>query len=112
MQVIFRLINCPGSLQITTTSESTITHTTAISPGETPTFPKSELPRSSVKSVQRTIPFGSNVQSATRVSVMNGQATSQSFFDRDTGGVSNRIIVGVGIGLGVPVLILVVAVLL
>lgn len=42
------LVNCPASLQITTTSESTVTHTTAISPGETPIIPKFKLPRSSV----------------------------------------------------------------
>jgi hypothetical protein len=56
--------------------------------------------------------LGSNVQSATSISATNGPSTSRPFFDRDTGGVSNRVIVGVSIGLGVPMLILVVAVLL
>ncbi|KAI1335505.1 hypothetical protein F5Y15DRAFT_428188 [Xylariaceae sp. FL0016] len=98
------LINCPVSLQTTTTFEATLT--TSVPSGNTPTFPQSVM-----TTVASTIPFGTNVKDLKATSgtptsfVPNPTHHANNFLNGETGGVSNKIIIGVGIGLGVPVLL-------
>ncbi|KAH8898744.1 hypothetical protein GQ53DRAFT_836804 [Thozetella sp. PMI_491] len=116
------LINCPASLQITQTSSSVTSFVTAVAPGVTPTFPVF-----SVNSVPNPSPFGTNAKSAAASSgvptsydpsATTGSASASSgtansaptdgvsgFVNGETGGVSNKVILGVSIGLGVPVLL-------
>lgn len=103
--------NCPASLQETTKSTETSTLVTALPSGQKATFPES------VKdAVTSTVAFGSNVQSFTATS---GSPTSYTpppptstskdgkignVLNSKTGGVSNKVIVGVSVGVGVPVI--------
>jgi hypothetical protein len=100
------LVNCPPALQTTTQETSTLTLVTSVSSGVVPTFPASTS-----SSVTSTIPFGSNVQklatlSGTPTSYVPGpMATAHTIVDGKTGGVSNKVIIGVSVGVGIPVVI-------
>ena len=120
------LINCPVSLQKTTTFPTVRTLVTAVPSGVTPSFPATTF--NSVSSTQN---FGDQVRnlisstgaptSFTPSNTSTGfipQATKaigdagndlRSFLDGSTNGVSNKVIFGVSVGLGIPVLIALIA---
>ncbi len=101
------LVNCPVSLQ--TTSKTTITSTivTAMPSGSSATFPVTTQ-----NSVASTIAFGTNSKA---LASSSGVPTSydpsaptnkiSQIVDGSTGGVNNKIIIGVSVGVGIPVLI-------
>ncbi|GAB1316982.1 Mid2 domain-containing protein [Madurella fahalii] len=118
---------CPVHLQTTSVRTTTRTLVTAVAPGEEPTFPASV-----VLSVASPIPFGDGVRavSATSGSPVsfipppppetsrpapgggNGdddddddQDSVDEFLNGQTGGVDNKLIIGLSVGLGVPFLI-------
>lgn len=106
------LLNCPISLQITSKQTVTSTLVTSVPSGSTATFPVT-----SQTAVASTIAFGTNVKPLT-----SSSGTSTSFnpttsptsgiagvIDGKTGGVSNKIIIGVSVGVGVPVFIAIIA---
>ncbi|KAK3683014.1 hypothetical protein B0T22DRAFT_531038 [Podospora appendiculata] len=106
------LVNCPMSLQRTTVTTSTITLVTSVPSGVYATFPATTATTPVV-----TIPFGTNAKSLATLSgsptsfipppathgVFGGNATA--IFDGSTGGVSNKMIIGVSVGGGLLVLI-------
>ncbi|SPO04378.1 uncharacterized protein DNG_07063 [Cephalotrichum gorgonifer] len=113
------LVNCPVSLQSTTKSTATKTLVTAVPSGSSAAFPETIQ-----TTVSKTVAFGNGAQkilasSGSPVSYVPPPTTSapaptssgsggggaDEFFNSETGGVSNRVIIGVSIGLGVPVLI-------
>ncbi|KAH8883695.1 hypothetical protein GQ53DRAFT_830371 [Thozetella sp. PMI_491] len=110
------LINCPASLQSTTTFSTVLTFVTAVAAGVTPTFPAT-----SVASVASSIPFGSKVLSAvattgsltsyippttTQSSIPGSSSAPSGITDGETaGGVSKKLILGVSLGVGLPVLL-------
>lgn len=117
------LVNCPVSLQESTTMKSVMTLVTVVPDGVIPTFPATQM--NSVSSIPE---FGPNVHKM--VSSVSGPPTSydpsatddgflpkvseaiedvKDFLDKDTNGVSNKVILGVSLGLGIPVLIGVIA---
>jgi len=115
------LLNCPVSLQTTSKYTSTISLVTAISSGVTATFPATTK-----TSVASTIAFGEKVKSlvattgaptsytpppASSTTGGSGGATGgiAGVIDGKTGGVSNKIIIGVSIGVGVLVLLAIIA---
>lgn len=101
------LINCPASLQMTLKSTSTLTLVTSVPSGSTAVFPASTL-----NSVPSPVAFG---PSAHNLAVISGSPTSyvpgsaptassiHNTLDGSTGGVSNKVIIGVSVGIGVPV---------
>jgi hypothetical protein len=114
---------CPASLQTTTLLTSTSTHVTAVPPGVQATFPPT-----TALTVASTIPFSGKpiAMSATSgvpvsyvpppppptTSASEGGGNGvDDFFDDvgdvfkgETGGVSNKLIIGLSVGLGVPFL--------
>ncbi len=113
------LLNCPASLQTTSKYTSTISLVTAVSSGATATFPATTQ-----TSVASTIAFGVKANSlvattgaptsytpppasSTTTTGGSGGATGgiAGVIDGKTGGVSNKVIIGIGIGVGVPVLL-------
>ena len=103
------LVNCPGSLQTTLKSTSTITLVTAVPSGSTAAFPTLTL-----NSVASTVAFGPSahilavIEGSPRsymppASPTPGGATPHNIISGSTGGVPNRVIIGVSVGLGVPV---------
>jgi hypothetical protein len=111
------LINCPGSLQTTLKSTSTVTFVVSVPPGST-----AAQPTLTQNSVPTTIAFGSEART---LPVMSGSPTSyvpspsstvhipgplptgpslQNFVQGTTRGVSKKIILGVSLGFGVPVI--------
>ncbi|KAL2128585.1 hypothetical protein VTI74DRAFT_8998 [Chaetomium olivicolor] len=119
------MVVCPASLQTTTIQTTTKTMTTAVSRGVTPTFPES-----TALTVASTIPFGRKVNkldatsgtptsyvppppTTSTSSAADGKKTDGGIIDDigevingSTGGVSNKLIIGLSVGLGVPVLAL------
>lgn len=103
------VIHCPAAQQITTTFLSVSSYVTAVASGVIPTFP-TQL--TSLPSVSSIVAFGTNVKSVAGVS---GVPTSfdpsaitneaQNILNGQTGGVSNKLILGLALGLGVPFLI-------
>lgn len=118
------LTNCPASLQKTTKVVSTKTLVTAVPSGSTAAFPTSTH-----SVVASPVPFGTNVKS---VVATTGSPASyvppKETDDSDgsgkpsesgeaeplgkTGGVDNRVIIGVSVGVGVPVIAAIVAALM
>lgn len=111
------LLNCPVSLQTTTKSTTTKTLVTAVPDGEEAVFPESIQ-----STVPSTVPFGDGARKLVSVSGSPasyvppppsstgfGDDSDGGFFDKETGGVSNKVIIGVSIGIGVPALIAAVA---
>lgn len=115
--------NCPASLQSTTILTTTKTLVTAVPKGEKATFPPS-----TALSVTSTIPFGKEVNKLTATSgvpvsyvppppppppettVKNEGGDKGDIGDQitdvwnsETGGVSNKLIIGLSVGLGVPI---------
>lgn len=105
------LVNCPGSLQTTLKSTSTITLVTSVPSGSTAAFPTLTL-----NSVTSTVAFGLG---AHNLAVISGSPTSyvpttssssptgsapHNIINGSTGGVSNKVIIGVSVGVGVPVI--------
>jgi hypothetical protein len=114
---------CPASLQTTTLLTSTLTRVTAVPPGVEATFPAS-----TALAVASTIPFkgepiAMSATSGVPVSYVppppppttsaseGGGNGVDDFFDDvgdvfkgETGGVSNKLIIGLSVGLGVPFL--------
>lgn len=103
------LVNCPPSLQYTTSYKRTLTTDVTVQSGSSPTFPAGTY-----ASVTSAIPFGTNVR---RLAATSGSPTSYvpkssststgkvSVLDNSTDGVSNKLIIGLCVGLGVPFLI-------
>ena len=127
------LAACPQSLQTTSLRTETKTLVTAVPPGVTPTFPAS-----TALTVASTIPFGKQVN---KLAATSGAPVSYvpppplpsssarpsgkgdkgwggdvlddvgEVFNGQTGGVSNKLIIGLSVGLGVPVVAAVIAAL-
>ena len=127
------LTACPQSLQTTSLRTETQTLVTAVPPGVTPTFPAS-----TALSVASTIPFGKQVN---KLAATSGVPVSYvpppppptstarpsgdgdkgwggdvlddvgEVFNGQTGGVSNKLIIGLSVGLGVPIVAAVIAAL-
>ncbi|KAL2194248.1 hypothetical protein P885DRAFT_43434 [Corynascus similis CBS 632.67] len=114
---------CPQSLQTTTVLTMTKTYVVTVEPDADPTFPTP-----TADTVASTIPFGKNVNrvaatsgaprsyvpppppkssSSTRTAGNNGGGgvldDIGDVFDGETGGVSNKLIIGLSVGLGVPI---------
>lgn len=118
--------NCPNSLQITTQTTETRTLSTVVPSGKEVKWPETLGITDSVTSTRG---FGDNVQSFTATSGSptsytppptptskndggdGGDANSESakVLNGKTGGVSNKVIIGVSVGVGVPILIAIVA---
>jgi hypothetical protein len=106
------LINCPVSLQTTSKYTTTSTLVTSVPSGSKATFPATTQ-----NSVASMIAFGTNVKALASASgtptsyVPAATSTSRivDFLNGKTGGVSNKIILGISIGVGVPVFIAIVA---
>jgi hypothetical protein len=112
------LVNCPASLQTTSKNKVTKTLTATLTSGAEPVF-------TAVNTVVNAIAFGTNIRemSATSGSPVsyipqptqtdgNGGGSgggNSNDFKGETGGVSNKVIIGVSVGIGVPVLIAVIA---
>ncbi|KFY32389.1 hypothetical protein V493_00239 [Pseudogymnoascus sp. VKM F-4281 (FW-2241)] len=120
------LVNCPASLQ---SAVRNVVTSTLISP--IPVGDEEAFPTTTNEAVVRTVAFGAGAKqmgatsgspvsyvpttSTTTTSEPTGSgltptSTDSSIIDGDTGGVSNKVIIGVSVGVGVPVLILVIAV--
>lgn len=109
------LINCPASLQTTNTVTSTKTLITAVPSGVDAVFPSSIT-----NAVLKTVPFGDSVKSLIKSSGSpvsyvpppptstgsnggsGGSGDVDSIINGKTGGVSNKLIIGLSVGLGVP----------
>jgi hypothetical protein len=104
------LINCPVSLQSTSRNTVTKTLVTVVPSGSEATF-VTATPGTSVSAIA----FGKNIKaisstSGSPVSFVPPTATGiVGVLDGKTGGVSNKLIIGVSVGVGVPVLIGVIA---
>lgn len=108
------LLHCPVANQ--TTSKNTVTSTLVTS---VPSGVKATFPATIQTSIASTIAFGKNMkqmsaaESGTPTSFVppTGSSTNgiSGFTTKETGGVSNRIIIGVSVGLGLPVLIAIIA---
>ncbi|KAF8858413.1 hypothetical protein BDZ45DRAFT_674010 [Acephala macrosclerotiorum] len=106
------LLNCPVSLQTTSKYTATSTLVTSVPSGSTATWPATTQ-----NSVASTIAFGTNVKNLESTSgtptsfVPTTTPTSgiTGVIDGETGGVSNKIIIGVSVGVGVPVLLAIIA---
>ena len=107
------LVNCPVSLQSTLKTSVTKTLTTAVPSGSDAIFPATTQ-----ATVVSTIAFGTRKQG---ISASSGSPVSylpttssepsgiSSVIKGKTGGVSNKVIIGVSVGVGLPVLIAIVA---
>ncbi|KFY44515.1 hypothetical protein V494_01436 [Pseudogymnoascus sp. VKM F-4513 (FW-928)] len=118
------LVNCPASLQSGVENVATSTLIAAVPVGTEDAFPNTAN-----EVVVKTVAFGAGVKqmgatsgspvsyvptTSTTTSEPTGSGTAppsteSSIVDGDTGGVSNKVIIGVSVGLGVPVLILIIA---
>ncbi|KAK4098489.1 hypothetical protein N658DRAFT_455024 [Parathielavia hyrcaniae] len=127
-----QLVICPASLQTTTIRTSTKTHVTALPEGVTPTFPASTaltvastIPFGTDSRVRGSIAATSGAPVSyvppppppppeSTSSVSNGGVDEgdgdgvwddvEEVFAGETGGVSNKLIIGLSVGLGVPIL--------
>jgi hypothetical protein len=106
------LLNCPLSLQMTSKNTVTSTLVTSVPSGSTATFPITTQ-----SSVASTIAFGTNVKnlvssSGTPTSYIPASTPTSGIIgviDAKTGGVSNKLIIGLSVGIGVPVLLAIIA---
>ena len=111
-----RAANCPASRLTTLTSKSVMTLVTEVPEGVIPTFPSTM-----VNSVPSQVPFGTGAQKM-ESKTADPSKTGDGFFDdlpepsevandvkawldKDTNGVSNKVVLGLAVGLGVPFLI-------
>lgn len=100
------LVNCPASLQTQASTSEKTTLTTTIPSGQTPIW------QTAPATTAKPIPFGKHAHtlsgsSGKPVSFVPRETHKPSVaevLDRKTGGVSNKVIVGVSVGAGVPVL--------
>ncbi|KAK0715929.1 hypothetical protein B0H67DRAFT_489159, partial [Lasiosphaeris hirsuta] len=102
------LINCPASLQVSSTYKSTMTLITALPSGAKPTFPITK-----VASVESPVAFGSAVQkmvssSGVPTSFVPGPTGAakvvKGWLEGSTGALGNKVLLGLVVGLGVPLL--------
>lgn len=106
------LINCPASLQNTTSYERTVTSEITVQSGSPATFPANTF-----ASVTSAIPFGANVRSlvaisgsptsytpAASTSTTSATSGGGGILDGTTNGTSNKLIIRLCVGLGVPFL--------
>ena len=109
-------INCPANRETLREHVETETLVTSVPSGSKATWPASVT-----AAVRESKSFGDGVHSITSTSGAPKPSDSKSrgnddstgaFFDRKTGGVSNKVIVGVSIGLGVPLLLILGVILL
>ncbi|KAJ6005573.1 hypothetical protein N7451_003517 [Penicillium sp. IBT 35674x] len=107
------LINCPASLQNTTSYKRTVTSEVTVQSGSSATFPANAF-----ASVTSAIPFGTNVRTllatsgsptsytpAISTSTTSATGGGSSILDGTTNGTSNKLIIGLSVGLGVPFLV-------
>jgi Flp pilus assembly protein TadG len=102
------LVNCPVSLQTTSKYTTTKTLITSVPSGSKATFPAT-----TVNSVANTIAFGTNVKAlesssgipTSYVPTATASSKIEGILDGKTGGVSNKIIIGVSVGGGLLVLL-------
>ncbi|KAK3339867.1 hypothetical protein B0T25DRAFT_523544 [Lasiosphaeria hispida] len=102
------LINCPASLQVSSTYKSTMTLITALPLGAEPTFPITR-----VASVESPVAFGGGVRemvssSGVPTSFVPGPTGAagavKGWLEGSTGGLGNKVLLGLVVGLGVPLL--------
>ncbi|KAH8901742.1 hypothetical protein GQ53DRAFT_835388 [Thozetella sp. PMI_491] len=93
------LVDCPVSLQTTTTFPAVLTISTEVPSGVTPT-----LPQTTLNSVVATSKFGTQMRSIAPSPTASTSA-GETVLGGSTGGVSNKVIIGVAVGLGVPFLL-------
>jgi hypothetical protein len=99
------LVNCPASLQSISVNTVTKTLTTSIPSGSTASW------AATTQNTVSTIAFGNNAHeinpsSGTPTSYVPGPTSGiTSIVDGKTGGVSNKIIIGVVVGVGLPLLL-------
>lgn len=106
------LLNCPISLQTTTKNVVTSTLVTSVPSGASATFPATTQ-----SLVASTIAFGNNVKALTSTSGTPASYTPSlasstgiaKVLDGKTGGLSNKLIIGISIGVGIPVLLGIIA---
>ncbi len=114
------MLNCPASLQSTSKNTVTKTLVTAVPSGSVATF------AATTQSTVSPISFGTNIQqisstSGSPVSYVPTSSTSSSsgvstptsgiagVIQGETGGVNNKVIIGVSVGIGLPVLLAIIA---
>lgn len=107
------VINCPPDKETLIESISEETLVTAVSSGVEPTWPET------TGTAVETKEFGDGAQPITkshsrRPIPTDGDTEDEDevdeFFNQETGGVSNKLIIGLSVGLGVPALIILIAV--
>ena len=104
------LINCPASLQASSTYKSVMTLITVLAAGApSPTFPETKF-----ASVLNTVTFGSAAQKMVSTSgsptsfvpgATDAAGSNGNWLEGNSGGVSNKIILGVSVGVGALVLL-------
>ena len=106
-------VHCPADKETLVESITEETFVTSVSSGVEPTWPET------TGTVVKTKEFGDGAQRITTESrrpvPTDEDATgddSDDFFEQETGGVSNKLIVGLSVGLGVPALVILVVVAL
>jgi hypothetical protein len=103
------LLNCPLSLQITSKNVVTSTLVTSVPSGSTARFPATTQ-----SSVASTIAFGANAKALASTNgaptsyIPGSTSASVAVIGGQTGGVSNKLIIGVSVGVGVPVLLIII----
>ncbi|KFY18638.1 hypothetical protein V491_04744 [Pseudogymnoascus sp. VKM F-3775] len=117
------LVNCPASLQSAVRNVVTSTLVAAVPVGTEAAFPTTTR-----DAVVKTVAFGAGAKevdatsgspvsyipkTSTSTTATSKPTSSESTFtstvDGETGGVSNKVIIGVSVGVGVPVLIIIIA---
>jgi hypothetical protein len=106
------LADCPASLVTVEEIIATETLVTAVPSGAEATFPETTQLQ-----VLSTVGFGTNAKSMVSETAKpddkdkdgNDGNDGDSFFDKKTGGVDNKLIIGLSVGLGVPLILAVIA---
>ncbi|VUC23433.1 unnamed protein product [Clonostachys rosea] len=106
------VIDCPGSAQVLKEYKSKETLITTAPAGASVTWPETIVAR-----VTSTRDFGENAvgintstsSSPTPSATGGEQQNDEGFFNQSSGGVSNKLIIGLSVGLGVPILLAIIA---
>lgn len=113
-------INCPASLETAREFVTTMTLTTTVPSGADFEWPEETDGVVAAAAVSR-VDFGEDAKDITTSSGKPDPSATkgpsggddddddESIFDKSTGGVSNKVIIGVSVGVGVPVLIAIIA---
>ncbi|CAG9950665.1 unnamed protein product [Clonostachys rosea f. rosea IK726] len=101
------VIDCPASAQVVKEYQSMETLITTALAGASVTWPETIVTRvASTKGFgDNAIDINSSASGSTTPTATGGQNGDSGFFDKSSGGVSNKLIIGLSVGLGVPVLL-------